>query len=93
MRQKVKRGLVICLAACMLTGGLEGCSHFENTEFVLTTGLTENQLFKVGSSVCTLPEAMIYVMDYQRQYESVYGVRERVQGLHRYDGVGNYAVH
>ena len=74
MRQKVKRGLVICLAACMLTGGLEGCSHFENTEFVLTTGLTENQLFKVGSSVCTLPEAMIYVMDYQRQYESVYGV-------------------
>ena len=28
----------------------------------------------MGSSLCTLPEAMIYVMDYQRQYESVYGV-------------------
>lgn len=64
----------MCLCACLLAGGPTGCSHFENTEFVLTTGLTENQLFKVGSSVCTLPEAMIYVMDYQRQYESVYGV-------------------
>ena len=74
MRQKLKRGLIACLCACLLTGGTTGCSHFENTEFVLTTGLTENQLFKVGSSVCTLPEAMIYVMDYQKQYESVYGV-------------------
>lgn len=74
MRQTIKRGLVLCLAACVLAGGLAGCSHFENTEIVLTTGLTEHQLFKVGSCVCTLPEAMIYVMDYQRQYESVYGV-------------------
>lgn len=74
MRQKLKRGLAVCLCACLLAGGAAGCSHFENTEFVLTTGLTENQLFKVGSSVCTLPEAMVYVMDYQRQYESVYGV-------------------
>ena len=64
----------MCLAACMLSGGPVSCSHFENTEIVLTTGLTENQLFKVGNCVCTLPEAMIYVMDYQRQYESVYGV-------------------
>lgn len=74
MRQTIKRGLVLCLAACVLAGGPAGCSHFENTEIVLTTGLTEHQLFKVGSCVCTLPEAMIYVMDYQRQYESVYGV-------------------
>ena len=74
MRHKLKRRVIIFLAACMLTGGLAGCKHFENTEFVLTTGLTEDQLFKVGNSVCTLPEAMVYVMDYQRQYESVYGV-------------------
>ncbi|MCI8557313.1 MAG: hypothetical protein HFI19_06030 [Lachnospiraceae bacterium] len=74
MRKKLKRGLIACLCACLLAGGATGCSRFENTEIVLTTGLTENQLFKVGSSVCTLPEAMIYVMDYQRQYESVYGV-------------------
>ena len=74
MREKLKKGLALCLAACLSMGGLVGCSHFENTEIVLTTGLTEKQLFKVGSSVCTLPEAMIYVADYQTQYESVYGV-------------------
>ena len=75
MREKLKKGLALCLAACLSMGGLVGCSHFENTEIVLTTGLTEKQLFKVGSSVCTLPEAMIYVADYQTQYESVYGVQ------------------
>lgn len=28
----------------------------------------------MGKSVCTLPEAMIYVMDYKQQYENAYGV-------------------
>lgn len=74
MRKSVIKRLALCLAACLLTGGIVGCSHFKNAEIVLTTGLTEKELFKVGSSVCTLPEAMIYVMDYQTQYESVYGV-------------------
>lgn len=57
-----------------LAGSLAGCSLVENTEIVFTTGLSGSQLFKIGKSVCTLPEAMIYVMDYQRQYEGVYGV-------------------
>lgn len=74
MRQKIKRRLTLVLAALMLVGGLAACKGFGNTEFVLTTGLTGNQLFKVGSSVCTLPEAMIYVMDYQAEYEGTYGV-------------------
>lgn len=74
MRQRIKKMMLLCLVGCMVAGSLGGCSHFENTEIVWTTGLTENQLFKVGSNVCTLPEAMIYVMDYQREYESVYGV-------------------
>lgn len=61
------------LAVCVSLP-LSGCSAFKNTEIVLTTGLSGKQLFKVGSSVCTLPEAMIYVDAYQEQYESVYGV-------------------
>ncbi len=70
-----KRILILCLAVGLLSGGLVGCGHFENAEFVFTSGLTEKELFKVGSNVCTLPEAMIYVVDYQTQYESVYGVQ------------------
>ena len=59
--------VLLCLPLC-------SCSKFKNTEIVLTTGLSGNQLFKVGSSVCTLPEAMIYANTYEEQYESVYGV-------------------
>jgi len=69
----VKRALAISLAAC-LSASLSACSGLENTEIVLTTGLSGDQLFKVGSSLCTLPEAMIYVDSYAEQYESVYGV-------------------
>lgn len=53
------------LAALVLTGSLSGCSVLKNTRVVLTTGLSGDQLFKIGKSVCSLPEAMIYVMDYQ----------------------------
>ena len=68
----IKRAAVL-LVAVFLIGALAGCRGLGNTEVVLTTGLSGDQLFKVGSSVCTLPEAMIYMMDYQSQYEGVYG--------------------
>lgn len=74
MMWRGKRLAAAVLTAVLLAANLSGCGIFKNTEIVLTTGLTGNQLFKVGSSVCTLPEAMIYVMDCQNQYESVYGV-------------------
>jgi len=74
MRRQKKRLLTVLVLFALLAGLLSGCRGFQNTEIVLTTGLSGNQLFKVGSSVCTLPEAMIYVMDYQNQYESAYGV-------------------
>lgn len=74
MKKKITRMLAAVLTALLFVGCLSGCNGFGNTEVVLTTGLSGNQLFKVGSSVCTLPEAMIYVMDYQSQYEGVYGV-------------------
>ncbi len=64
----------VFLAGLLLGGSLAGCGKFENTEIVFTAGLTGDQLFRVGESVCTLPEAMIYALDYQIQYESVYGV-------------------
>lgn len=74
MRQNRKKGILAALLAALIVTGLAGCKGLGNTEIVLTTGLSGNQLFKVGKSVCTLPEAMIYVMDYQDQYEGTYGV-------------------
>ena len=74
MIKTIRRGAAALLAAIVLTGSLTGCGTLSNTKIVLTTGLTGDQLFKVGKSVCTLPEAMIYVMDYKQQYENAYGV-------------------
>ena len=74
MIKTIRRGAAALLAAIVLTGSLTGCGTWSNTKIVLTTGLTGDQLFKVGKSVCTLPEAMIYVMDYKQQYENAYGV-------------------
>ena len=74
MAQRAGKRIAVLLAAAMLAGSLTGCGLLKNTEIVFTTGLSGDQLFKIGKSVCTLPEAMIYVMDYQRQYEGVYGV-------------------
>lgn len=75
MAQRAGKRIAVLFAAAMLAGSsLTGCGLLKNTEIVFTTGLSGDQLFKIGKSVCTLPEAMIYVMDYQRQYEGVYGV-------------------
>lgn len=69
-----KRFLLCLLAACVLGSGALGCKGLKNTEIVVTTGLSSNEVFKIGASVCTLPEAMVYLTNTQNQYESVYGV-------------------
>lgn len=74
MRRRVGRRIGVLLTALLAVGSLTGCSLFGNTKIVFTTGLSSSQLFKVGKSVCTLSEAMVYVMDYQERYESAYGV-------------------
>ena len=74
MTKSIRKRMAVLLSAVMLAGSFSGCGLMENTEIVFTTGLSGDQLFKIEKSVCTLPEAMIYVMDYQRQYEGVYGV-------------------
>ena len=74
MAKGIRKKLAVLLVAAVMAGSFSGCGLMENTEIVFTTGLSGEQLFKIGKSVCTLPEAMIYVMDYQRQYEGVYGV-------------------
>lgn len=74
MRKRIKKGIAMLAAAICLASSMAGCGKLADTEFVFTTGLSGDELFKVGNSLCTLPEAMIYALDYQIQYEEVYGV-------------------
>ena len=50
---------------------LSGCA--DETKVVLTTGMKEDEVFRIAEASCTLPEAMVYLTNLQNQYEAVYG--------------------
>ena len=72
---RIATGLI--LAALFLTG----CQHGSQTAqdaaeeptVVLTGGFARNEVFKIESMSGTLPEIMVYLVNMQEQYESVYG--------------------
>lgn len=66
------RKIFICICMCALfMGALAGCS--DGTKVVLTTGFKKNEVFKIGSASCTLPEVMVYLTNMQNRYESIFG--------------------
>lgn len=72
---RIVTGLI--LTALFLTG----CQHGSQTAqdaaeeptVVLTGGFARNEVFKIESMSGTLPEIMVYLVNMQEQYESVYG--------------------
>lgn len=69
------RRLILCLFLCVCTltllGGCAGVSG--DTRIVLTTGLKDDEVFRIESVSCTVPEMMVYLTNMQNQYENVYG--------------------
>lgn len=63
--------LCICMAVCNVTGC--GKENGESVKVVLTTGFGKDEIFRVETMSCTLPEIMVYLTNIQNQYESVYG--------------------
>ena len=55
MTKSLGKKLAVLLSAAVVAGSFTGCGLLRNTEIVFTTGLSGNQLFKIGKSVCTLP--------------------------------------
>lgn len=66
---KLLRKISCCLASVLCALSLTSCS----AKVVFTTGFGENEVFRIDSAVCTLPELMVYLTNTQNQYESVYG--------------------
>lgn len=63
--------LALCLLSMVIVLGFTGCG--EGKTVVLTTGLSEDEIFKIESEVCTRPEIMLYLTNMQNVYEGVYG--------------------
>lgn len=68
LKMATKLGSVFMALLLLLTACGEG-----NTTVVLTTGFKKDEIFKIETVSCTLPEIMIYLTNTQNQYETVYG--------------------
>lgn len=67
----IKKTAVLSLTAMLLSTSLTGCT--DHTKIVVTTGLSGNQLFKIGSATCTTPEIMVYLTTFFNEYAEAYG--------------------
>lgn len=73
MKNKWKKA-VSFLAACFLcVSALTACGFGSSTKVVLMTGFAKDEVFRIETISCTLPEIMVYLTNTQNQYESVYG--------------------
>ncbi len=74
-RGKWKRAAAVILAALVLTAMVSGCGDGGDigTKVVLTTGFDKDEIFRIETSSCSLPELMVYLTTIQNRYESVYG--------------------
>lgn len=76
MRKKMlKRAAGILLACGLSLVSLTGCGNGQGfgTKLVLTTGFDRDEIFRIETSTCSLPEIMVYLTNIQNRYESVYG--------------------
>ena len=66
---------ILFMAVCMITTAVTGCgiNNTDGVKVVLTTGLDKDEIFRIETASCTLPEIMVYLTNIQNQYESAYG--------------------
>lgn len=65
---------ITCLTVTLACILLSGCAKKEDAKtLVLTTGFSQDEVFKLEDEVCTLPEIMVYLVNNMNRYEKVYG--------------------
>lgn len=53
---------------------LSGCGFGEKTsKVVFTTGFSDNEVFRIEDSVCSIQEIMVYLINIQNGYEATFG--------------------
>ncbi|MDE6663960.1 MAG: peptidylprolyl isomerase [Lachnospiraceae bacterium] len=67
--------VILFMAVCLITPVVTGCgiNNTDGVKVVLTTGLGKDEIFRIETASCTLPEIMVYLTNIQNQYESAYG--------------------
>lgn len=74
MRRVRGKRITALLLGVLLLVAAGGCKKEDaDTKLVLTTGFRKDEIFRIETMSCTLPEVMVYLTNTQDQYESVYG--------------------
>ncbi len=69
-----KKMMAAGLVAALLVTNLTACGKDGgDTRVVFTTGFGKDEIFRIGSEVCTTGELMVYLTTTQNRYENVYG--------------------
>lgn len=70
-----RRIATLLFGTLLLLSGLTGCGKQDGLgrKVVLTTGFHKDEVFRIETISCTLPEIMVYLTNIQNRYESVYG--------------------
>lgn len=76
--KKVKKRL-ICFLLTVSVLMINGCSFQGkkdgDVKYILTTGFSQNEIFRIEDQSCYRDEMMLYLTNMQNQYENVYGDR------------------
>lgn len=68
---RIKRLCCLLLAAMLM---VNGCGKIgDGKKVVLTTGFDKDEIFRIETISCSLPEVMVYLTNIQNQYEAIYG--------------------
>ncbi|MCR4704961.1 MAG: peptidylprolyl isomerase [Lachnospiraceae bacterium] len=75
MNRMIKTGarfllLGLTIAAMLILGG---CKTENETNLVLTTGLDDDEVFRIETTSCSQAEMQIYLANMQNQYEAIFG--------------------
>lgn len=69
-----KRSRMLPIFILLLLSFLSGCrQNSADVKVVLTTGFEKEEIFRIETISCTLPEVKVYLTNHQNQYESIYG--------------------
>lgn len=68
----IKRLLSAAVVGTLTMGTVTGCTMTDR-KIVLTTGFSDNEIFRIEDSVCSLSEAMLYLVNTQVGYETTFG--------------------
>ncbi|WP_051656598.1 peptidylprolyl isomerase [Butyrivibrio sp. AE3004] len=73
INKRIHKILVTVALSTFLSTSLSGCANISNTKIVLTTGFTDNELFRIEDLSCTEPEYLVYLVNSQNTFETGFG--------------------